>query len=343
MSIEGQTNVRSARYGSGEVDGIARECGRFVVATMPIPWQLTRARLGAEPAAVFMVESMELDTLQRQLATLPECDTVVAIGGGQAIDLGKYMAWRRGCRLVTIPTALTVDAFVTPTAAVRQQHRVQYVGQASPDPLVIDYDLLRTAPPELNIAGVGDLLSIHTACFDWEVAQQAGRSEFPFSPHDVEHARRILTLVQDHADDIRRVSDRGLQAIVDGYLLVNTICLPAGHYRVEEGSEHFLFYELEERLARPFIHGHIVGLGVCLMSRLQENQPGEIIELMQRLGLRYQPADMGIDREALVAALRNLHRFVRERGLWYTIIDERPPTAEWIDAAVADLKFSGDS
>jgi hypothetical protein len=32
----------------------------------------------------------------------------------------------------------------------------------------------------LNVAGVGDLLSIHTACFDWEVAERAGKSEYPF-------------------------------------------------------------------------------------------------------------------------------------------------------------------
>ena len=57
---------------------------------------------------------------------------------------------------------------------------------------------------------------------------------------------------------------------------LNTICLPINHYRVEEGSEHFLFYELEERLKRPFIHGHIIGLGIYLMSRLQENKAEEI-------------------------------------------------------------------
>ena len=58
---------------------------------------------------------------------------------------------------------------------------------------------------------------------------------------------------------------------------VNTICLPAGHCRVEEGSEHYLFYELEERLKRPFIHGWIVGLGVHLLSRLQENRHAEAV------------------------------------------------------------------
>ena len=341
MQITGETNVRSQRFGSGSIDGLGRELGRFVVTSMEIPWQLVRDRLGAAPAAVLLVESMELDVVERQIAAAPECDTVLAVGGGQAIDLGKYFAFRRGCRLVTVPTIVSVDAFVTPKAAVRRNHRVEYLGGASPDPLVIDYDLIRTAPPQLNIAGVGDLLSIHTGTFDWELAHRAGRDAAePFSADDVRRAREILRLVEQRADDIRHVTDAGLQAIVDGYLLVNTICLPAGHYRTEEGSEHYLFYELEERTGRPFIHGQIVGLGVYLLSRLQENRHAEIVALMDRLGLAYQPADMEIDRATLAASLANLRSYVEARGLWYTVINERPITAQWIDEALAGLRFA---
>ena len=146
---------------------------------------------------------------------------------------------------------LSVDAFVTPAAGVRRNHQVEYVGKASPDPLVIDYDLIRTAPMDLNVAGIGDLLSIHTASFDWVLAEQRGKSEYPFSQQDVDAARAILNEVMSNASDIRNCTDDGLQAIVDGYMRINTICLPAGHYRVEEGSEHYLFYELEERLRAP--------------------------------------------------------------------------------------------
>lgn len=338
--ISGQTNVLSLLTGSGSIDGLGREFGRFVVATMPIPWQLVRDRLGAAPMAVIHVESMERDVLERQLAELPECDTILAVGGGQAIDLGKYFAWRRSARLVTVPTIISVDAFVTPKAAVRQQHRVEYVGQASPDPLVIDYELIRSAPPELNIAGVGDILSIHTATFDWELAHRAGHHEHPFSPDDVARARDLVANVERLADEIRRVTDTGLQAIVDGYLRVNTICLPADHYRAEEGSEHYLFYELEERLARPFIHGQIVGLGIYILSRLQQNRVEWITSLLDRIGLRYHPVDLDIDRPTLAESLRNLRRFVRDRDLWHTIIDEREITDEWIDATLAGLRFA---
>lgn len=338
-NIRGQTNVLSYRWGSGSIDGLGRELGRFVVATMEIPWQLVRDRLAAQPAAVVFVESMEREVIDRQLAALPPCDTVLAVGGGQAIDLGKYIAWKRQSRLVSVPTIISVDAFVTPKAAVREHHRVEYVGQASPDPLVIDYDLIRTAPAELNIAGVGDLLSIHTATFDWELAQRAGHDEHRFSADDVARARQVLATVCQQTDAIRGVTDAGLRAIVDGYLHVNTICLPADHYRVEEGSEHYLFYELEERTGRPFIHGNIVGLGIYVLSRLQQNAPEQIKDVMDRVGLPYHPADLQIDRPTLVASLRNLKRFVRARQLWYTAIDAFDISDAWIDQTLAGLRF----
>jgi len=338
--IEGQTNVRSARFGAGAIDGIGQELGRFIVTTMEVPWRLAQPRLGAQPAAVIFVETMEIETLDRQVAGAPQCDTVLAIGGGQAIDLGKYLAWKRGLRLVTAPTILSVDAFVTPAAGIRRGHRVEYVGQTSPDPLVIDYDLIRTAPPELNIAGVGDLLSIHTACFDWEIAERAGKSEYPFRAEDVAKARAILSDTMAKADAIRACSDDGLHTIVEGYMRVNTICLPAGHYRVEEGSEHYLFYELEERLKRPFLHGSIVGLGVRLLSRLQDNRHAEVVSFMDAVALRYHPADLGIRPEDLIASLLNLRQYVGgRRDLWYTVLSERDISPSWVEAALVNLKF----
>ncbi len=338
--IEGCTNVRSARFGAGAFSQLGSELGRFLVTTMEVPWRLAEPRLRLKPAGVFLVENMEIETLARQLAAAPAVDTVLAIGGGQAIDLGKYIAWKRGLRLVSVPTILSVDAFVTPAAGVRRGHRVEYVGQTSPDPLVIDYDLIRTAPPELNIAGVGDLLSIQTACFDWELAERAGRSEYPFRTDDLAKARAILADTMAKADAIRNCTDEGLRAIVEGYMRVNAICLPAGHYRIEEGSEHYLFYELEERLRRPFIHGWIVGLGVHLLTRLQENRHAEAVAFMEAVGLRHQPADLGIQREDLTASLLNLRNYVQARpDLWYTAIHEREITRPWVDSVLSGLRF----
>ena len=83
---------------------------------------------------------MERERVEQQLEELPELECVVAIGGGQAIDLGKYFSSKRKARLITIPSVISVDAFVTPAAAIRINRKVEYIGKSSPDPLVIDYD-----------------------------------------------------------------------------------------------------------------------------------------------------------------------------------------------------------
>ncbi|MFN8254464.1 MAG: iron-containing alcohol dehydrogenase [Bacteroidales bacterium] len=340
MNINGQTNITDLRIGRDTLNGLGKEIGKFVVTTMPIPWKFSKEKLRGNPEKVVMVETMEESWLDKMLESLPDCDTVVGIGGGQAIDAAKYISLKRGIRLVSIPTILSVDAFVTPAAGIRRNHQVFYVGNSSPNPLVIDFNLLRTAPKELNVAGIGDLLSIHTGTFDWEYAQSKGKSEFPFSAGDVAAGRNILDKIFLKLDDIRENTDEGLTAIVEGYITMNTICLPAGHYRIEEGSEHFLFYELEERLARPFVHGYIVGLGIYLMSQLQQNRFEMIKEVMNRVGLKYHPSDMGIEKEDLIASLLNVKNYVQSKpNIWYSVIDDSNITLEWALNAVNDLKF----
>ena len=340
ISIKGQTNITDLRVGRDSLNGLGKEIGKFIVTTMEIPWQLSKDKLGGNPEKVFLIESMEESRLDDMVAAVPACDAVVGIGGGQAIDAAKYISWKKGIRLVTVPSIISVDAFVTPAAGIRRNHEVAYVGSSTPNPLVIDFNLLRTAPPELNIAGIGDLLSIHTGSFDWEYAESRGKSEYPFSATDVAAGRKILEKIYAKLNAIRENTDEGLMAIVEGYMTMNTICLPAGHYRIEEGSEHFLFYELEERLARPFVHGHIVGLGIYLMSQLQGNQFDMIKNVMDRVGLKYHPVDLGIRKEDLLASLLNVKNYVASKPhLWFSVINDSEITGEWALKAMAGLRF----
>lgn len=340
IHIQGKTNVKDLRTGQDAAKGLGKDLGRFCVMTMEIPWKVTRDKLGGTPEAVVMVETMEESWLDAMCEKLPTCDCVVGAGGGMAIDAAKYVSWKKGIRLVSVPTILSVDAFTTPAAGIRRNHEVAYVGHATPDPLVIDFGIIRSAPPELNIAGIGDLLSMHTASFDWAYANRHGKSEYPFSEEAIRNAQGILDMLYGLLPEIRSNSDKGLMAIVEGYIRLNTICLPAGHFRVEEGSEHYLFYELEERLKRPFVHGYIVGLGIYLMSQLQDNRFEFIRSVMDDSGLPYDPRVMDIRREDLIASLLNVRAFVGTRPkLWYTVINDSAISREWAEAAVAGLKF----
>ena len=335
------TNVNQLRIGRGVSIGIGKELGKYVVTTMEIPWNIIKNDIGKSPEKVINVTSVEKQWIEDQIKELPEFDTIVGIGGGMAIDVAKYISWKLNKKLVSIPTILSVDAFTTPAAGVRVNHDVEYLGIASPNPLIIDYDLLRSAPKELNIAGVGDLFSIHTASFDWQYANSRGKSEYPFSQNAVDNGKKILEFIYDNIGNIKENNDNGLRSIVEAYISLNTICLPIDHFRIEEGSEHYLFYELEERLKRSFIHGNIIGLGIYLLSRLQKNDPLFITEMMNNSGLIYHPNSMNIKREDLRESLLTLKNYVKSKDkLWFTIIDDSSIDEEWIDENLSDLKFN---
>ena len=95
-----------------------------------------------------------------------EFDYVVGLGGGVACDTAKYFAWKLEKPLITIPSIISVDAFLSKEIGIRVDSRVRYVGSAIADKLIIDFDLIRNAPPQLNRAGIGDVISCATALGD---------------------------------------------------------------------------------------------------------------------------------------------------------------------------------
>lgn len=336
-----QTNVKDIQFGRGIVAGVGRGVGRVVVATMEIPWNVVKDQLGVTPEHIIMVRDMERAYVEQMERETPVVDTVITVGGGQAMDMGKYIADRRGLRLINIPTIVSTNAYVTSTVGLRElDGSVRYSGAISPDLVVVDYDVIRTAPAALNRAGAGDILSCHTGSFDWELARREGHDEWTWNDQAIPRVRGLLDRLDREAEEIRTVSDAGIRAIVECYLEINDICMPLGHYRAEEGSEHFFAYNVESITRVQYVHGHLVGLGIRLMSRLQDNRAPWIEDVMRRIGLANEPRDVNLSRSTLEQALSTQRSYAEHHHYWHSIINSQSITEETIAHLTEGMTFA---
>ena len=300
----------------------------YLVVTMADLWPGFEADLGgAHQAGVHLVETLDVAELESIASGLPSAASVVGLGGGQAVDVAKFFAWRLGLRLFQVPTAMTVNAPFGHRAGLRDRGTVRYLGFTVPEAVYVDFDVIRSAPPLLNRSGIGDILCYHTAHADWRLARDRGREEdrWPYDQSLVDEARIRLDAVLGALDDIHDVTDSGIRTLMLAHRWGGAAFHNAGwNPRHIEGVEHFLFYNLERISGRHFIHGQPVGLGVYAGSILQRNEPEAMLAALARVGVDIRPEAMGVTWDDVGEALRTLPAFVREAGLWFTVADDGP-------------------
>jgi glycerol-1-phosphate dehydrogenase [NAD(P)+] len=328
--------------GAGVLHRVAGELERAAVLTMPLPWRVVEARVGVEPERLVMIDSVEQEALERLVGELRGATTVAGVGGGMALDAAKYVAWKLGVGCISVPTVVSTTAFANSMTAIRRDSEVVYVGdgEARTRLLVVDFDLIGSAPRALNLAGVADLLALQTACTDWEIAWANGIREHPLVPNAVEQARDLVQFLVNRAETIRELDARAVKLLVD--LSLEAVEIEAGHPRIGEGSEHFLVYLLERLTRRSFQHGVAVGMALDVVSALQDNGAHDTLcRTMDEIGLDYAPRDLDLSPELVREALERLPSYVVEEGHWYSVVNARGMPPAFVDAALARLFRSG--
>jgi glycerol-1-phosphate dehydrogenase [NAD(P)+] len=228
-------------------------------------------------------------------------DYVLGIGGGRIIDVAKLAAARRSAEVVTIPTQFASDAICSPVAIIRSTTgERESVGARMPAAIVVDLDVVDSAPRSAWLAGLGDLVSNLSAVRDWRAAQLERNEPFDdFAALTSEAA--AWSVVEEDADlgdaDYRNKVLRGL--ILSGLAMEM-----AGSSRPASGSEHLVSHALDRILERPRAHGLQVALGTIAVTVLRDDDPTQLVGFFRRTGLPVLPAELGIGPEDVVAAVR---------------------------------------
>lgn len=308
-------------YGYDLISQITQTSEKYVVATMEIPWNLVKDKLIKQPEKVVFVPNMHKETVEKIEASVPQVSLVIGIGGGSSHDMAKYIALKKQCRLVQIPTIFSSDACITRAVGIRENGTVKYIGHVFTDQIVVDFSLLKRAPKELIRLGAGDILSSHTALYDWEVANISGFEKM--NSHAYEEAKELLSRLKKNRYEIRDVTEKGIKTILELYLEYARIANQIETDRAQEGSEHFFAYGVEYFTKRQIIHGQLLAVGIAAMSYLQDNEFEETLGLMENMGIDYRLQKIGLTERAFTEILLSLKEFVEKGEYYYSVINEK--------------------
>jgi len=329
--------VPTLYYGDNLVENLHLSEEDYTLITMEEPWELFKDRVQQKPTRVFFVTELDwyrLEALERQL---PEVEAIVALGGGTVTDAAKYLAWRRHLPVDVFPSITSVDASVTKSIAARSGGHVTYIGYIVPRNVYIDYPLIQGAPKRLNISGVGDIICSYTALWDWRLAHEhTGES---YDPDVVSQMEAWLERIHTGAWEIKLVSKKGIQLIMQAFEDISLICRRFGSSRPQEASDHTFAYNAEFQTGKNFLHGELVALGTYVMAKLQGREMTYLSEVYQKTGLLWQPRDIGLTKDEFSNIMTTLNWYQKSFGRRYSILDEKTIQPEFINELIEELQF----
>ncbi len=311
----------------------------FIIISNEVVYSIFGKKYPAFPCLrMFNLNDNTYDEIEPLMAEIKTTEgSILAIGGGAVIDAAKYIAQESGKSLTVIPGATTTDAFLTPVSVIKNTRtQVEEVCRTKkPDRVYFDLGILEDAPARYNVAGLGDVISMYTAAFDWRLAhQQTGET---FDPLLAEMAMGLVKSLESAANEIAKNSETGIKHIIDALIAEFFIYNLAGGNRPEVGSEHLFARLFEENHIGHFLHGEIVALGVLLMTYFQGRDFQWIRSLIDSMGIHYKPQALGIPEKDLIRLTASLNQYVKERNLRYTILNQRSLTEQDVKQGLREV------
>ena len=244
-------------------------------------------------------------------------EAIYAVGGGLTADAAKYFASKLKLPLVVLPTALSVDAFITAASGIRKDGCVYYIETKVPERLILDFETIAKAPAFIRAAGITDVMSIATGAWDWKFAHERGKNPagMEFIPWVYDNAQSILNGVLDCAEAAGRGDHDGLKTLYDCLAMEVQLCNQVGHSRPEEGSEHYFAYAVENEMGHGLPHGDLVGPAILLIAKLQGQ---DITPLEKALKACNVPLN-NIPQDMVARTLKILPEYSRRHNLSFGI------------------------
>ena len=237
-----------------------------------------------------------------------QADLIIGVGGGKALDMAKLVASQCQLPIVTIPTSGATCAAWTALSNLYTEAGAFLYDVPLPYPpnlLILDYDLIETAPKRTLIAGIGDALA------KWyEASVSSGHATASLTIAAVQQARVLRDiLLQKSATALENPGGEVWQEIVDATVLLPGVIGGLGGANCRTVAAHAIHNGLTHiEATHNILHGEKVAYGILVQLRLEEmvenNQLAatarqQLLEFYSEIGLPKSLEDLGLENVTL--------------------------------------------
>ncbi|MBW4665795.1 MAG: iron-containing alcohol dehydrogenase family protein [Chroococcus sp. CMT-3BRIN-NPC107] len=253
------------------------------------------------------------DCSEASLATMREAvkahraDLIIGVGGGKALDAAKLLAYQCHLPVVTIPTSAATCAAWTALSNVYSEEGAFLYDvslENCPNLLLLDYDLIATAPAHTLVAGIGDAIA------KWyEASVSSGNSERTLIISAVQQARVLRDILfQKSAAALQSTGSPAWKEVVDATVLLAGVIGGLGGAECRTVAAHAVHNGLTHLPIHSSIHGEKVAYGILVQLRLEEMVQGnqlaatsrqQLLKFYTEIGLPQKLADLGLENITL--------------------------------------------
>ncbi len=221
------------------------------------------------PAEGLHADERAVGAAQAQLSD--GADLLVAVGAGTVHDVTRFCAYTRNIPFLSVPTAASVDGFLSTVAAMTWKGLKKSFAAVAPFAVVADTDLFKNAPYRLTASGISDLLGKHIAIADWRIAHIV-TGEY-ICERVCAMALEAVETTCTCSSQLRAGDFAAYEHLMYGLLLSGLAMQMVGNSRPASGAEHHLSHLWEMEVLNPHIdalHGEKVSVGLMHCARLYE-------------------------------------------------------------------------
>lgn len=196
----------------------------------------------------------------------PMPDYILAVGSGTVNDSCRLASYRLGIPYGIVATAPSMDGYASAGSPFLHDGTKSTIQGTTPKHIIADLDVLKNAPYDMMLAGIGDMFGKYTGILDWELARDYSGEYFCDKiAKDVIHATNKCL---ENGYKIKERAPECVRNVMEGLLVTGLGMAFMGNSRPASGAEHIVAHAWELFDVENGNSSHLHGLEVCEATRL---------------------------------------------------------------------------